>query len=153
MQDKEAALKGLQGAFHMFRADLEALPDDAFDKRFGDKVRTVADIVYEVNLVNDHIGLTLRREPLFDWPEGGWITAPEDRRAKIVVLASLDESSERILKMVEAMSPEALAAKVTTEHGETDGFERCRFMALHLWYHSGQLNFVQTLLGDDGWHW
>ena len=152
MHDKEAALKGLQGAFHVFRADLEALPEEAFERHFGGKTRTVADIVCEVNLVNDHIGLTLRREPLFDWPEG-WITAPEDKRSKPAVLASLQESSERILKTIEAMSPEELAAKFTTEHGETDGYERCRFISLHLWYHSGQLNFIQTLLGDDGWHW
>ena len=153
MQDKEIALATLRSAFRVFQADLEALPDDAFDKHFGGKARTVADIVFEVNLVNDHIGLTLRREPLFDWPEGGWIVAPEDKRSKPVVLASLAESSERILHMIEAMSPEEMTAKFTTERGETDGYERCRFMALHLWYHSGQLNFIQTLLGDDGWHW
>lgn len=43
--------------------------------------------------------------------------------------------------------------ETVTEHGETDRSERCRFIALHVWYHSGQLNFIQTLLGDDDWHW
>lgn len=31
--------------------------------------------------------------------------------------------------------------------------KQVRFMAVPLWYHSGQLNFIQTLLGDDEWHW
>lgn len=153
MQDKEIALGMLRSAFGILRKDLEALQGDAFDKKLGEKARTVADIVFEINLVNDHIGRTLRREPLFDWPDGGWITASEDKRAKDVVLATFTESSERFLQTIEAMTPEELVAKFTTEHGETDGYERCRFVSLHLWYHSGQLNFIQTLLGDDGWHW
>ncbi len=54
---------------------------------------------------------------------------------------------------VEGMSSEELNATILTEEGETTRFERCRFMTLHVWYHSGQLNFIQTLLGDDAWHW
>lgn len=46
-----------------------------------------------------------------------------------------------------------MADKVTTEHGETDVFERLRFIGLHTWYHSGQLNYMQTLLGASAWHW
>ena len=150
--NKESALTGLRSAFRMFQCDLESLPEEAFDRVFGGKARTVADIVCEVNLVNDHIGLTIRGEPLFDWPEG-WITAPENIRTKDTVIGSFKTSSERILQMVEDMSEETLADTVTTEDGETSRLERCRFICLHIWYHSGQLNFIQTLLGDDGWNW
>ncbi len=132
--------------------DLEALPEDAFNRSLGGKARTVADLVCEVNLVNDHIGLTIRNEPLFDWPDG-WITAPEGARTKAAAIESFNSSSQRIIDTVEQMSEEVLAGTIATEHGETDRFERCRFMALHVWYHSGQLNYIQTLLGDDGWHW
>ena len=153
MDIKATAVKTLKGAFSIFSQDLEALPEEAFDQKFSEKTRTVADIVYEVNMVNDHIGMTIRGEEPFAWPDDGWITAPEDFRTKEVVLAGFKASSERILATVEGFSEEDLMGKVTTEHGETDRFERCRFMALHTWYHSGQLNFIQTLLGDDGWHW
>ena len=149
---KATALSGLTSAFRVFTADLEALPEDAYTKSFGGKSRTVADIVYEVNLVNDHIGLTMRGEPLFAWPEG-WITAPDDAKTKESAIRSFRESSGRILAMVEAMSEGDLMAVVSTENGETTRFERCRFMVLHVWYHSGQLNFIQTILGDDDWHW
>ena len=54
---------------------------------------------------------------------------------------------------VEGYSPEAMEAPLTTDEGVTTRAERCRFMTLHGWYHLGQLNFVQTLLGDDAWHW
>lgn len=152
MNHKETALKNLRSAFRIFQSDLEALPEEAFDRVLGGKARTVADIIYEVNLVNDRIGLTMRGEPLFDWPEG-WITAPEDARTKSVALASFKKSSERILETVEGMSEETLTGTITTEQGETSRFERCHFMEFHIFYHSGQLNFIQTLLGDDGWHW
>ena len=153
MDVKSIALKGFKSASGVFLQDLQALPEEAFDQHFGGKARTVADIVFEVNMVNDHIGMTIRGEEPFEWPDNGWITAPEDFRSKSVVIETFEKSSARILETIEGFSEEDLAGTVQTEHGETDRFERCRFMALHLWYHSGQLNFIQTLLGDDGWNW
>ncbi len=148
----EAAVKDLKGSFRMLLLDLENLPEAAFDQKFGGKTRTVADIVHEVNLVNDHVGLTIRGEELFDWPEG-WITAPEGQKSKEGVITAFKTSSDRIMEMVQGFAPVDMARKVTTDRGETTVMERCRFMALHAWYHSGQLNFIQTLNGDDGWYW
>lgn len=144
---------GLKRACEIFRQDLAALPEEAFTKRFGPKTRTIADIVYEVNLVNDHVGMGLRDETPFDWPEGGWITAPEGFGTKDAVIGAFETSAAKIVATAESFSAEGLLAKVATERGETTRAERCRFMTLHLWYHSGQLNFIQTLLGDDAWHW
>lgn len=147
MDVKATALGGLKSAFRVFLQDLEALPEDAFNKSLGGKARTIADIVYEVNLLNDHIRLTVRGEPLFDWPEG-WILAPEQARTKEAALRSFQSSSERILATIEDMTDEDLEAPLQTDNGETTRLERCRFMTLHVWYHSGQLNYIQTLLGD-----
>lgn len=145
--------KSLHSACSMFLQDLEALPDDSFQKKFGPKVRTVADIVYEVNLVNDHIRMTIGDEEPFEWPTGGWITAPESFQSKEAVLAGFKESSGKLLQTVDAFTTEEMESPLHTDDGETTRSERCRFMSLHLWYHSGQLNFIQTLLGDNGWHW
>jgi hypothetical protein len=142
----------LNAACRVFLNDLESLPDDAFDKCFGGKSRTVADIVHEVNLVNDHVGLTIRGEELFDWPKG-WITAPESQRTKATVIEAFKKSSEMTMSMVAGFTPEDLEKPITNEHGESNVFHQCRQMTLHLWFHSGQLNFIQTLLGDDTWHW
>jgi uncharacterized damage-inducible protein DinB len=136
-----------------FRQDLEALPDEAFTKKFSSAARTVADIVYEVNLVNDHVGMVMRGEEPFDWPEGDYIRAPQGFDKKDVVIQAFAKSSRRIVETAESFSAERLQAPLATDRGETTRAERCRFMALHLWYHSGQLNFIQTLLGDAAWHW
>ena len=145
--------KTLRKACANFSKDLHALPETAFAHQFGEKTRTVADIVYEVILVNDHVGMCIRGEEPFDWPESQWITAPNDFNTKSVVVEAFDASAAKITETADSFSEEDLKVAVQTEHGETNRSERLRFMALHLWYHSGQLNFIQTLLGDDGWHW
>ncbi len=153
MSSEPTAVRGLRNAFKIFLKDLQSLPDEAFDKSFGPKTRTVEDIVYEVNLVNHDIGMVIRGEAPPPWPDGGWIKAPADFKGKAVVLSAFEESSESILSTVSTYSADQLEEKIKTEDGETTRSERCRFMTLHLWYHSGQLNFIQTLLGDDEWHW
>lgn len=145
--------KSLRRACAIFTQDLEALPESAFTQKFGPKTRAVADIVHEVNLVNDHIGQALRGEPQFEWPTEGWIVAPPEMNNKSAVLEAWQISSTRILEIAESYSAQDLLGKVLTEQSETQRGERLRFMTLHIWYHSGQLNFIQTLLGDDGWHW
>lgn len=152
MDTQAVAFGALKSAFRVFRQDLEALPEEAFDKSLGGKARTVADIVYEVNLVNDDIARSMAGGDPVAWPEG-WLKAPEGARSKQAVIDSFVDSSTRVLSQVEAYTNADMEAKVMTEHGETDRAERCRFIALHVWYHSGQLNFIQTLLGDDSWHW
>lgn len=153
MDSKAVATKGLKGASGCLLSDLQALPEEAFDRQFGDKCRTVADIIYEVNLVNDHIRMVIAGEEPFAWPEGGWIKAPADFRTKETVVAAFESSISRLMATVEGFTPEQFEEPITIESGETTRFARCQFMTIHMYYHSGQLNFIQTLLGDDAWHW
>jgi hypothetical protein len=153
MNEKSVPARSLRNACNIFIQDLEALPADAFCKSFGPKVRTVADIVYEVNMVNDHVGMILRGEEAFVWPEEGWIKAPADFCDKAAILSAFRDSSEKALATAESFTPEELESPFATEGRETTRSERCRFMTLHIWYHSGQLNFIQTILGDDAWNW
>jgi hypothetical protein len=143
----------LKNSYHLLSKDLEYLPEEAFNRSFGPACRTVADIIYELNMVNDHVGLTIRGEERFPWPEG-WIKAPADFRTKEAVIAAFTQSIERFIATAEGFSEEDMLVLIPDgDGGETNRFERCRFVALHNWYHSGQLNFVQTLLGDDAFHW
>ena len=153
LDSQSIALKTLKGAYNLLRKDLNALPEEAFTQSFGDKTRTVADLVYEVNLVNDHVGMVMRLEEPFPWPENGWIKAPEGFDTKEAVIGAFEVSAQKMLSTVEGFSTQQIEEPLETEDGVTNRFERCRFMALHMWYHSGQLNFIQTLRGDDAFHW
>lgn len=152
MDPKPIAVNALKGACKIFLQDIKALPEDAFSKSLGGTARTVADIVYEVNLVNDHVGMVVRGEEAFEWPEG-YVTAPPDFQTKDVVINGFEKSSQKIIETAESYSSEQLEETLKTDEGETNRFERFRFITLHMWYHSGQLNFIQTLLGDSGWNW
>ncbi len=145
--------RSLERAFTIFSQDLAALPADAFTKRFGPVTRTVADIVHEVNLVNDRALMEMKREEAFPWPEGDWITAADGLNSKETVIAAFESSRQKCLETAGAFSGEQMDERIITDDGDTTRAERCRFMTLHLWYHSGQLNFIQTLLGDTAWHW
>jgi hypothetical protein len=153
MDAKATAVSGLKGIFRLFLIDLESLPDVAYTRQLGPKTRTVADIVYEVNLVNDHVGMVIRGEEPFSWPEGDWIKAPVGFNTKDKVVGAFKSSSDRFVATAESFTSEQFDETIKTEEGETTRFDRCRFVTLHTWYHSGQLNFIQTLLGDDAWHW
>ena len=149
---KTIAVNMLKGSFHLLGKDLDALPEEAFAQSFGPACRTVADLIHEVNMVNDHIRLTIRGEELFDWPDG-WIKAPPDFQAKDTVIAAFKRSSESFIETADGFSEEEMLSDIGDEGRVTNRFERCRFVALHNWYHSGQLNFIQTLRGDDAFHW
>jgi uncharacterized damage-inducible protein DinB len=152
MDIKETTLKSLHRSFSFFLKDLENLPEDVFSRSLGGKARTVADIVHEVNLTNDALRLSLLGAPVFDWPKG-WVLAPEAVRAKDIVIQSFRTSSEQVIQTVAQMSLEDLEATIQTDYEEATRAEHCRSMMVHLWYHSGQLNFIQTLLGDEASHW
>src|SRR5579862_6698380 len=102
------AAKGLKGASQMLLKDLEAIPEDCFDNSFGGKSRTIADLIFEVNLVNDHVGMVIRGEEPFPWPEGDWIKAPADFRTKAVVIDAFQKSSDRAIATAEAFSQEEI---------------------------------------------
>jgi len=152
MDLQASALSAFSRIREIFLKDLEAIPSEAFNKRFSDKTRTVSDITYEVNLVNDHVCALLRGEEAFEWPDG-WVTAPETYRAKDAVIKGFEASSQKVVDLINSYSLADMEVAEMTENGERTRYQRLQFLTLHMWYHSGQLNFIQTLLGDDDWHW
>ena len=143
----------LKHTFKLFLRDLEALPEEAYTKEFGPVVRTVADIVHEVNVVNDEIVKVIRGGYDGPMPNDGWLRAPEGLRTKAATIEAFKRSSEAALATVGGFTPEEFAEKVKNQEGEATREEECRFMNIHVWYHLGQLNYIQTLFGDDQWHW
>jgi hypothetical protein len=97
--------------------------------------------------------MVIRGEEPFPWPDVRWIKAPEGFDSKEVVVNAFRTSSGKIIETIKAFSDADLEGIVETEWGPQSRFDRCRFMTLHIWYHGGQVNYIQTMLGDDAWHW
>lgn len=152
MEPSHPAIDSIKNVLNFYVKDLGALPEEAIFKSFGPKVRTVADIVYEVTLVNDHIGQALRGEPQFEWPDG-WVKAPAEWNTKQVVIDTFKTSLEKQIATLETFLPDNMDQVMVNEGKETTPASQARFMGIHLWYHLGQINFVQTLIGDEEMHW
>lgn len=103
MDVRDVAASMVEDALGIFRADLEALPEEAFERDWGADARGPADLAYEVALVNDHVCLTLRGEPLFDWP-AGWLRAPEGWRTKAEAIAGFERSAQGVMHTVRNLS-------------------------------------------------
>ena len=152
MTTKEKTLSTVTRVFRFFQQDLENLPADVFDKSLGGKARTVADIAYEVRLTNERLCHDLQGQPSSEQPNA-WAIAPEEARTKEATIQSFQTSCEQVIQLIERMSPEELEEVVPGVLGEASRADHCRSMTVHLWYHSGQLNFIQALLGDSDMHW
>ena len=122
-----------------------------------DMIKMKFDIVYKVNFslfVNDYFGALLRGESPtpFD-PSQGWIKAPEDFNQKAAIIAAFDEAAGRVKETVDALSVDDLSAPIPGDEAGRAVYSRASLLSTHLMYHSGQFNYVQTLLGDGDWHW
>lgn len=150
----ESATRSFDQISGMFLKDLDALPQDAFTRHFGGKARTVADIVFEVNDVNDYFGASLRGEKTPEWDmDRGWLRAPEDFNKKEDVIAAFKASTSRLKDTIASFTSEQLDTPIPGEPNGRTYYSRIMFLGMHMMYHSGQLNFAQTILGDDEWHW
>lgn len=149
---KTIAVKYLKNAFWRFRVDLLAIPEEALFRSFGGVSRSVADLVFETGQVNKHICQGVRNEVQFEWVDG-WLKAPDSWKTKQDVVDAFSESCDQTIKTFEELSLEELEAPYEDEGKVTTRIERCRFITFHMDYHSGQLNFIQSLLGDDKFHW
>ena len=149
---KGVAINSLKNSYWRFRVDLLAIPEEAIFQNFGGCSRTAADIVFEIGQVNDHIGQGVRNEVQFEWVDG-WLKAPESWKTKQDVVDAFEKSADLTIKTFENFTQEELEVPYEDDGKTTTRIERCRFIAWHNDYHSGQLNFIQSLLGDDKFHW
>ncbi|MBB6049717.1 DinB family protein [Armatimonas rosea] len=152
MNTKDKTLGSVTRVFRFFQQDIENLPEEVFVKSLGGKARTAADIAYEVRLTNERLCRDLLRQPSTDTPSG-WAVAPEELHSKEATRRSFQASAEAVVQILEGMSVEEIEEIVPGVLGEASRADHCRSMIVHLFYHSGQLNFIQTLLGDSEIHW
>lgn len=143
----------VRGAKDKYLKDLEALDEGALRSSPGGTARTPYDFTYEVVYVNRRIAARLRGEDPGPFSGEGWIRAPEDCQNKVRMATDLRESTDAVLKAWEALPSTELEKKIPVANSETTPIEMMTLCSVHLNYHDAQLNFLQTLLGDDEMHW
>jgi hypothetical protein len=149
----EELVTRIQMSGSLYAADLAAMTDEMLSTSVAGKARTAYDLTYEVISVNDLITEKAKnfvREPK---ENTGWTKAPMSFCDKQAAIAAFNASIEGVVETLKSAHPEFLDEIVDSPLGPLPVKRLAGIVPMHIMYHSGQLNYIQTLHGDDEFHW
>lgn len=139
---------------HMFCIDLKHMPEGCFNESHGGKARTVADIVAEVSGLNMMVvGILNGATPAMpsDEERAAYTASLNNAEACINAIRS---SGEAIAQAIKDTSEATFAEMTTAPWGMSlTKYQFANIVVNNMWYHDGQLNYLQSLHGDDQVHW
>jgi hypothetical protein len=152
---KEHLEKGIREAGDTFVKDLEAMPQDVLDRSPGGTARTPFDYSYEIAIINKRLAARLRGEDPGAWQfaDVKWVTCPAEFRDKDKMVSFVSESFNEIHRAWSAFDEANLEKPIVLPKGETTALELGAMAFSHAVYHDGQLNYAQSMSGDDEMHW
>ncbi len=146
-------LEATRRVHRLLTNDLKALDADKCTTHPGEQARSALHIVAECAAVNGMIATLLTTGEFKRLP-------PEERDAYLnsfdtqeKAMDLLEQETNRLLAVIETLDVNTLG-----EMSEAIGRPMTRFAiaelpAMHMMYHDGQLNYIQTLFGDTQMHW
>lgn len=146
---EERLVRGLE----LYVKDFEAIDEADLMRSPGGNARSPIDFTYEVAFVNQRIAARLKGQEPEAWTFEGWIEAPEEFKSKQVAIERLKSSTQEVIELWNAMPAEDCEKEIETPTGPTSALKLTSLCASHLVYHDAQLNYLQSLLGDDEMHW
>lgn len=150
---KEHLTGKLEFAKKAYAGDLRAMAEEQLTTGQGGSARAPADFTYEVVSINNRISKRMRGEDPGEFKFEGWMTAPDDFRNKETIIEQFEQSVDGVLTAFASVSEEDMFRKIETPSGETSPMDLAGFAAAHMTYHDAQLNYIQTLKGDEEMHW
>ena len=150
---KSYSKQNLEDARDRYLEDLAALPDTAFDQSPGGEARSPAHFTYEIVCVNRRLATRLRGEDPGPFNPSLWETTPDEYRGLALASQAFSNSTEEFLEALESIPVEEMEREIQTPSGSTTPFDLAMFCAMHINYHDGQLNYIQSLHGDVDIHW
>lgn len=145
----------MHGLVSMFEADIKAIPDAEWTNARGGCTRETHKLVADAVGMLFWVASAIKGE-VSNGEEymGSLMKLNESMTTKEAAIAKLHEGAKTLADAVNGASDETLNSKVMAPWGmETPLFTMAHIAVNHLWYHDGQLNYVQCLLGDDKVHW
>ena len=138
----------------MYIADIKAIPDDKWTESFGGCTRPsnvltadalsflmwVTEAMKGNVLAGDEANLAAMIQPECDTKAGA--------------IAKISAVSAEFLETLSVSSDDLLLSEVMAPFGmPAPLFGLAQMAVSHIWYHDGQLNYIQCLLGDEKVHW
>lgn len=146
--------KRLQDSCDDYVADLDALSGDQLNTSPGGAARIAYDYTYEVAFINRRVAARMRGDSPPPMPNQKWITAPDEFKVKGHAMDEIKGSVDDVLTSWSALTPDELDREIELPNGSKTSPIDLMFLAIfHTGYHDAQLNYLQSLLGDDEVHW
>ena len=144
----------LSGLVNMYTADINAIPEDKWTAGFGGCTRNAAELTADtiamMNWVTNAIGGEIGQ--LGEEQTAQLAKTHTETREKAA--AALAMAADEFSAAVNGASDETLNSAVMAPWGmEAPLFSLAHIAVSHVWYHDGQLNYKQCLLGDEKVHW
>lgn len=137
----------------LFEADVNALSTEQLAASHGGVSRTGFDLIYEITGFQSKLASIIAGSDAQLEPPQGWIRAPKEFCTKEVAASELAKSFDALIGSVEGYQGDFFNDKFASPLGEMSVYGWAGFAGIHAMYHSGQLNYIQTINGDDQFHW
>lgn len=151
--DARATLLGwLTGVTGMYTKDIQATPEDKWNATMGGVARPLSMITADAVALLDWTtaalqGQTRERGDLYE-------AAQSECATRDGAIASIGRAAEGFRRALSAATDEALNSEILPPWQKpTPLFMVATIAVSHLWYHDGQVNYVQALCGDEKVHW
>lgn len=152
--DMKSILVGeFRDATQMFLKDFDAMSDDALMHAPNPAVRTVYDVMYEMVFVNRRMLKRAQQEDPGPWPFDTFMRAPAEFCNRATCRAEFEQTSNDLADAFASTDDVTLMAEFETTQGKFTIAQTLVFALMHVCHHGGQLNYIQTLFGDDQMHW
>lgn len=148
--DAKAYLSGwLNGLVAMTSADINAIPDDKWTATFGGVSTSASSSTRDAIVL-----LQWATETVKSGTSASMEGLDADCSTKSNAVAALSSSAEAFAAALSAASDETLNTMATPPwQMPAPIFMLAQIAVSHVWYHDGQLNYIQMLLGDEKVHW
>lgn len=133
--------------------DLEAMPDEQLASAPGGSARSPYDLTFEVAHVNRRLAKRMRGEDPGPWGFEGWVKAPAEFKNRQKAIDAVRDSMNEVLASWESVPESEVNREIKIPSGMTSPVDLAFMCAYHTGYHDAQLNYLQTLHGDDKTHW
>jgi hypothetical protein len=138
----------------MYVSDIQAIPDEKWTASMGGCTRPASEQTAEVVSILDWATGALKGQ-IREVDEKQLISEYNGRCAtREGATSELQRSVPEFVAALAGADDERLCSMVTAPCGDTMPLSILAHIASsHLWYHDGQLNYIQSLLGDKDYHW
>lgn len=136
-----------------FQADLAALPESRLGQTCGGKSRCPYDLVFELSAMYGGLAALLNQGSGEIPGPQGWLRAPETFHSRATATQAFDAALDEFLAAFRDYRGDILADEYASPVGPFTPLAMANLAVWHTMYHSGQLNYIQTIDGDEAFHW